>query len=181
MCLPLLLPLLLLLLLLPNDNIPLQLLGIFLILKVSVLQLPGLIFLNQLPLFLFFLALLHLLGFGKVADLLLSLPFSLPSHGVYLSHPFSLIILCLDSCLYIVLFFQLDPSLLLLLCLIHLPQLGFLSFELILDVPHPLLVLLLLLCTLGSCISIGSDLDLSLLLGSNGILLSLSFDLGESL
>jgi hypothetical protein len=42
-------------------------------------------------------------------------------------------------------------------------------------------VLLLLLCSLGSGLIIGSDLDLGLLLGSNGLLLSLSLNLGKSL
>jgi hypothetical protein len=42
-------------------------------------------------------------------------------------------------------------------------------------------VLFLLLCSLGSRLIIGSDLNLSLLLGSNGLLLSLSLYLGKSL
>jgi hypothetical protein len=42
-------------------------------------------------------------------------------------------------------------------------------------------VLFLLLCSLGSGLIIGSDLYLSLLLGSNCLLLSLSLNLGESL
>jgi hypothetical protein len=42
-------------------------------------------------------------------------------------------------------------------------------------------VLFLLLCSLGSGFIVGSDLDLGLLLGSNGLLLSLGFNLGKSL
>jgi hypothetical protein len=42
-------------------------------------------------------------------------------------------------------------------------------------------VLLLLLRTLGSGLLVGNELDLSLLLGSDCLLLCLSFDLGQSL
>ena len=121
LCLPLLFPLFLLLLLLFNDSISLQLFCLILILEVSILKLSGLILLYKLPLSLFFFTLLNFLGFSKITCLLLSLPLALPSHGIDLSYPFSFLLLCPDSCLYVVLLFQLDPPLLLLLCLIHLP------------------------------------------------------------